>query len=125
MEDLIQRLENLIPDKEELKKSEMMKAYAQGVSDAIKTVHQSVASNLYMNGIYYVIMYMNGDPNLPYVEKMRLCSSKHSETRDTYYFTKQISWASESKVDLTLWSKKEITKRVFSSYEQAQKSIMF
>ena len=123
MEDLVKRLEKLLPSRQELEKSDMQKAYAKGVTDSIKAVHESVASNLYMNGIYYVIMYMNGDVNLPYVAKMRLVRSNHTKKGESFSFTKQLDWSAKAKTDLVLYSKKEITRRVFSSYEQAAKVI--
>lgn len=125
MDDLIQRIQKLIPSDDELAKSEMLKAYANGLNDALKAIHDSVVDNLFVNGIYYVIMYADSDENLPYIERMRLFFIKRTKKGSAFHFTKEMNRTAECKSDLILSNRETITDRVFSSFEQAKKTISF
>ena len=112
-----------MPSKESLKKSEMMKAYAQGLTDAIKAVHECVADTLCLNGTYYVICYRNGDKNLPYIKRMRLCAKGNPTSRQSFGFSDTLMKMIGGNKDLVIRGKRNVSKRVFCTYEDAQNAI--
>lgn len=99
--------------------------FCMGVKEAMKLAKTSIAENLVVGAVYYIIMYENDDKRFPYIIPMKLFQIKHTATRTTCIFTKNTKKISFDKntPDLTINSRSRIAERVFYTEEDANAEI--
>lgn len=124
MQDVVYKLKEMIATQTTSTMTEEQKYYVSGLADALELVEQAVAESLVVGRHYFVIMYRDGDPYLPYVEEMKLYRISQKSV-SSYCFTRNLTAKSYSSnnPDLVLRSKKGLSQRVFFTREQAESAI--
>jgi len=97
--------------------------YIDGLSDALKILEDSVIDMLVVNCSYYVIMYHNGDKNMPYIQKMILYKVSQSKKRRSYCFCEIKDGKQTNIPALVLASSPGVFNRVFLTKEKAERKI--
>lgn len=120
MTELVEKIEALMPSYSQILKSDMMKAYANGLKDALRAIDECVCDILILNATYYIILYENGDRKLPYIKKMRLVSK--GKTGKTLSFSNNLHRMIGGSKDVVI-PFRAVRRRVFSSYDEARRSI--
>lgn len=125
MNDVIEKLKNLIAVNTGENMTSEQEYYVNGLADALEIMESSVADNLIIGNKYFVVLYENGDVHLPYIREMKLYKISHGAIKSSYCFTYNLENIKHNRntPDLVLASKKGLSKRVFFTKEQAEKSI--
>lgn len=104
--------------------TEEQKGYIAGLERAMEIVEDTVFNAIVPGNNYFVIMYHNGDEDMPYVEEMKLYKVSVKK-RKSYCFSRNLNANSfnTSNPDLVLASEKGVRERVFFTQEGAKKAI--
>ncbi len=99
--------------------TEWKDGYITGIQEALDLIDKARNNLIVIGGIYYVIMFHDGNPIFPYIEKMKM----FRKSKSTFSFTKKLDGniLNVRKADVIITIGKEVKERVFFSEEDAQK----
>lgn len=98
--------------------------FITGLKFAVNLIEDTLAENLVIGNTYFVVLYENGNTDIPYVSEMKLYKITEASKRPSYCFTFDLKEnLLKCNPDLVLASKRGLSKRVFYTREQAQNSI--
>ena len=125
---MIKAIENLykkIKLNEIGEQTEWKRGYAYGLKEAIRIVEDGIDDLVIPGNNYFVVMFENGNRYLPYIEEMRLYKITTSKSRKSYCFSRNLNATKFNTPipDVVLSSAKSLRKRVFFTFEDADKAI--
>lgn len=99
--------------------------YIAGIEYCKEIIQKNIDNLIVPGNTYFVILYEDGNPFMPYVKEMKLISRNPVKKKiDRFQFSFDLEANNTlSGVDLEISSAKQLRTRVFFTYEQAEREI--
>lgn len=99
--------------------------YIAGIEYCKEIIQKNIDNLIVPGNTYFVILYEDGNPFMPYVKEMKLISRNPVKKKiDRFQFSFDLEANNTlSGVDLEISSVKQLRTRVFFTYEQAEREI--